>query len=53
MVYQNGKANYDDIREMLDIDWVEMFEGNEDNVNGMWEIFEDEMEEAERKFPRK
>ena len=47
------KANYEEMRKVLDIDWEEKLKSCGDNVNKMWEIFKNKIKEAEELIPSK
>ena len=51
--FMYDKANYDDMRKVLDINWEENLKSCGDDVNKMWAIFKSKMKEAEELIPSK
>ena len=48
------KADYNKMRQMLDLDWTELFSNCTENVNQQWDIFITKYQEAEKTcIPRK
>ena len=45
--FMYDKANYDDMRKVLDINWEENLKSCGDDVNKMWAMFKSKMKEAE------
>ena len=42
--YNYNKGDYNRVREILDIDWDELFKPAEEDVEVMWELFHSKME---------
>ena len=52
--YMYDKADYNKMRQMLDLDWTELFSNCTENVNQQWDIFITKYQEAEKTcIPRK
>ena len=49
--FMYDKANYDDMRKVLDINWEENLKSCGDDVNKMWAMFKSKMKEAEELIP--
>ena len=51
--YQYDKADYSEMKRVMDIDWKTEFEKCEDNVKEMWRVFTRKMHEAEKFIPKR
>ena len=51
--FQYDKADYSEMKRVMDIDWKTEFEKCEDNVKEMWRAFTRKMREAEKFIPKK
>ena len=47
------KANYEEMRRVLDIDWEDTLNACGNDINKMWKTFKSKMEEAEKLIPKK
>ena len=51
--FQYDKADYSEMKRVMDIDWKTEFEKCEDNVEEMWRVFTRKMREAEKFIPKR
>ena len=47
-IYMYKKANYDKMKEMLSLDWEELFHDYQDDIDKVWDIFSNKYAEAEK-----
>ena len=50
-MFQYDKADNNEMKRVMDIDWKTEFEKCEDNVKEMWRVFTRKMREAEKLIP--
>ena len=54
IIPQYDKADYEGMKDMLDIDWKQILDQHQGDVNSQWTVFEQKYKEAEERFvPRK
>ena len=51
--YQYDKANFEEMKKILMIDWETVLNDCSTDINKMWEIFLNEMKEVEHMIPKK